>query len=115
MGKVISLGDFKNMTTNRKSSLKYQGLEKYIRMLTIQREIIEELCFATDDFLKKVNFPVTSFTLDEESARNFVSADLIEAFAGGEELLYLLHIALASGRFCGREWPRCGDSDHSYF
>jgi hypothetical protein len=26
-----------------------------------------------------------------------------------------LHIALASGRFCGREWPRCGDSGHPYF
>ena len=97
MGKVISLSDFKNMTTNRKSSLKYKGLEKYIRMLTIQRGIIEELCFATDDFLKEVNFPVTSFTLDEESARNFVSADLIEAFAGGEELLYLSYIAHIDG------------------
>ena len=33
-----------------------------------------------------------------------------------ESYMYrLLHIALASGRFCGREWPRCGDSGHPYF
>ena len=97
MNKVVFMSQFKKKSIRRFGYLESVGIEKYEDMLDIQRGIIEELYVETERFLRKVDFPVNEFVLDDKSAREFISADLVEAFEGGEEALCISYIASIEG------------------
>ena len=92
MGKVININELRNMVLNRGNELEYSIIKAYADMLVIQSYILWKLYEETNCFLKEVNFPVKSFALVDESARAFLSADLVEAFKGGEAL-FISYIA----------------------
>ena len=97
MSKIIPISRFKKNPAKKVGHLESAGIEKYKDMLDIQRGIIEELYLATEAFLKEIDFPADRFSLDDESARNFMSSDLIEVFENGEEELCISYIAHIDG------------------
>lgn len=97
MSKVISISQFKKKPVKKFGYLESAGIEKYEDMLDIQRGIIEELYLETEAFLREIEYPIEQFSLDDKSARDFMSADLVEAFDGGEEALCISYIAHIDG------------------
>lgn len=93
MSKIIPISQFKKNPAKKVGHLESAGIEKYEDMLDIQRGIIEELHLETEAFLKEINYPIDKFSLDDVSARNFISSDLVEVFENGEEELCISYIA----------------------
>lgn len=95
MSEVISIKQFKKKSAKKKSSahLDSYGVEMCAQMLDLQISILEQLHLETENFLKQLHLPLHKFTLDDESAREYVSTDLFDAFSGGDEMLCLSYIA----------------------
>ena len=97
MSKVISISQFKKKPIKKFGYLESAGIEKYEDMLDIQRGIIEELFGETEAYLREIEYPIDKFFLDDKSARDFMSSDLVEAFEGGEEALCISYVAQIDG------------------
>ena len=97
MGKVYSFGQLKDRSKNKNASLEYDGIMEYGDLLEIQRDLLEELYIETESFLREFHFPIAAFHLDEESAREYVSADLYVIFHGGEDSLRISYTANIDG------------------
>ena len=97
MSKVISISQFRTKPAKKFGYLESAGIEKYEDMLDIQRGIIEELYLETEAFLRESDYPIDKFSLDDKSARDFMSSDLVEAFEGGEEALCISYVAHIDG------------------
>lgn len=87
MGRVLSFEQLAQKRSMPKGHLDYDKLDKYLEMLEVHREVLEELFIVTEDELKANGFNPRDFELDEESAHRYVSADLVEFMDGGEESL----------------------------
>ncbi len=97
MGKVYSFSQLKALSKNKNASLEYEGIMEYGDLLEIQRDLLEELYIETESFLKEFHFPIAAFRLDEESVREYVSADLYEIFHEGVDSLRISYIGLIDG------------------
>lgn len=90
MGKIIGFDTVRNAPKNRKGGLlNYARIAEYKDLLEVYVCLMDELFINTEEMLRELHFDPRLFTLVEDSAKMFLSADLLEFYSGGEESLYL--------------------------
>lgn len=98
MNKVVSFNKIKKeKTRNIFGYLESQGIEKFEDLLMIKKGILDLLYSETDIFLRENRFDLKAFSLDEKSARDFMSADFMEAVEEGDETLSISYAADING------------------
>ncbi len=98
MGKVVDFESIlKDSKKLKRSKLDYESLDHYRGLLEVQLGIMDMLFEETEELIRENNFYPEVFTLVEDSAEHFLTADLPEFFDGGEESLDLSYETVIGG------------------
>ena len=114
MSKVININTYRKRKIHS-GQRDYEATAAVKDKFEIAAGIIDELFLCAEDCIRECGFEPSAFTLDKESAKGCLYADLNEFFAGGEETLSLTYEAVIGGVRYAVVSDACADGEEVEF